>query len=164
MKSNMNLIYFFNYNPVTLSCNSSLNATLSKFRPQYTQEPEVKQFSFNHLIKEEKDQEKILRTPVTATRTGYEFHVGNNGEANQSKYPMELRARLTRQNLQYCMYNTLRYKVLYYWCLYNICTDVSKTLSNNRLSPLTQRFPHYATTPVNNPLTHIDTLHYYSTQ
>ena len=97
----MKLIYIFlNYNPVTLSCNSSLNATLSKFRPQYPQEPEVKQFSFNHLIKEEKDQKTILRTPVTATRTGYEFHVGNNGEANQSKYPMELRARLTRQNLQ----------------------------------------------------------------
>ena len=51
-----------------------------------------------------------MRTPVTATRTGDEFHVGNNGEANQSKYPMELRARLTRQNLQLCMYNTLRYK------------------------------------------------------
>ena len=41
-----------------------------------------------------------MRTPVTATRMGDEFHVGNNGEANQSKYPMELRARLTRQNLQ----------------------------------------------------------------
>ena len=81
-----------------LSCNSSLSATLSKFRPQYTQEPEVKQFSFNHLIKEEKDQKKIMRTPVTATRTGDEFYVGNNGEANQSKYPIELRARLTRQN------------------------------------------------------------------
>ena len=60
--------------------------------------------------KRRKGPEKILRTPVTATRTGYElFQVGNNGEANQSKYPMELRARLTRQNLQ-CMYNTLRYK------------------------------------------------------
>ena len=51
-----------------------------------------------------------MRTPVTATRTGYESHVGNNGEASQSKYPMVLRARLTRQNLQTCMYNTLRYK------------------------------------------------------
>ena len=50
--------------------------------------------------KRRKGPEKILRTPVTATRMGYEFHVGNNGEANQSKYPMELRARLTRQNLQ----------------------------------------------------------------
>ena len=53
-----------------------------------------------------------MRTPVTATRTGDEFHVGNNGEANQSKYPMELRARLTRQILQTCMYNTLRYKII----------------------------------------------------
>ena len=50
----------------------------------------------------------MLRTPVTATRIGDEFYVGNNGEANQSKYPMELRARMT--NLQTCMYNTLRYK------------------------------------------------------
>ena len=40
-----------------------------------------------------------MRTPVTATRTGDEFYVGNNGEANQSKYPIELRARLTRLNL-----------------------------------------------------------------
>ena len=70
----------------------------------------MKQFNCNHLIKEEKDKEKIMRTPVTATRTGDEFHVGNNGEANQSKYPMELRARLTRQNLPLCMYNKLRYK------------------------------------------------------
>ena len=54
--------------------------------------------------------EKIMRTPVTATRTGDEFYVGNNGEANQSKYPIEHRARLTRQNLQSCMYNTLGYK------------------------------------------------------
>ena len=61
-----------------------------------------------------------MRTPVTATRTGDEFYVGNNGEANQSKYPIELRARLTRQNLQSCMYNMLRYKVFYFWCLYNI--------------------------------------------
>ena len=60
---------------------------------------EVKQFNCNHLIKEEKDQEKIMRTPVTATRTGDEFYVGNNGEANQSKYPIELRTRLTRKNL-----------------------------------------------------------------
>ena len=111
MKSCMNLIFNkVKYNPVTLSCNSSLSATLSKFRPQYTQESEVEQFSCNHLIKEEKDQKQILRTPVTATRTGDEFYVGNNGEANQSKYPIELRARLTRQNLQSCMYNTLRYK------------------------------------------------------
>ena len=51
-----------------------------------------------------------MRTPVTATRTGDEFHVANNGDVNQSKYPMELRARLTCQNLQTCMYNTLRYK------------------------------------------------------
>ena len=50
-----------------------------------------------------------MRTPVTATRTGDEFYVGNNGEANQSKYPIELRARLTRQ-IYSCMYNTLRYK------------------------------------------------------
>ena len=156
MKSYMNLI-FFNYNPVTLSCNSSLNATLSKFRPQYTQEPEVRWFSFNHLIKEEKDQEKILRTPVTATRTGDEFYVGNNGEANQSKYPIELRARLTRQKFNHARYAT---KVLYYWCLYSICTDVSKTLSNNRPSPLTQRLPHSAITTMNNPLTHSDTLRY----
>ena len=91
---------------------------------------------------------------------GYEFHVGNNGEANQSKYPMELRARLTRQNsLNACI---IRYatKVLYYWCLYSICTDVSKTLSNNGPSPLTQRLPHSPTTTMNNPLTHSDTLHY----
>ena len=100
MKSCMNLIFNKEkYNPVYLSCNSSLGATLSKFSTQYTQEPEVKQFNCNHLIKEEKDQEKILRTPVTATRTGDEFYVGNNGEANQSKYPIELRARLTRQNV-----------------------------------------------------------------
>ena len=46
-----------------------------------------------------KGPEFFLRTPVTATRTGDEFYVGNNGEANQSKYPIELRARLTRQNL-----------------------------------------------------------------
>ena len=51
-------------------------------------------------------------------------------------------------------------KVLYYWCLYNICTDVSKTLSNNRLSPLTQQLPHSDITTMNNPLTHSDTLHY----
>ena len=51
---------------------------------QYTQEPEVKMFNYNHLIKEENDKEQIMRTPVTATRTGHEFHVGNNGEANQS--------------------------------------------------------------------------------
>ena len=57
----------------------------------------------NHLIKEENDQKKILRTLVTANRMGDEFHMANNGEANQSKYPMELRARLTRQNLQTCM-------------------------------------------------------------
>ena len=39
------------------------------------------------------------RAPLSGSppRTGYEFHVGNNGEANQSKYPMEL--PLTRQNL-----------------------------------------------------------------
>ena len=36
-----------------------------------------------------------MRTPVTATRTGDEFHVGNNGEANQSQYPME-HARIIR--------------------------------------------------------------------
>ena len=47
-----------------------------------------------------------MRTPVTATRTGDEFYVGNNGEANHSKYPIELRARLTPQNLQSCMYNS----------------------------------------------------------
>ena len=111
MKSCMNLIFIqINYNPITVTCNSSLSTTLSKFRPQYTQEPEVKQFSFNHLIKEEKDQSKIMRTPVTATRARDEVYVGNNGEANQSKYPIELRARLTRQNLQSCMYNMLRYK------------------------------------------------------
>ena len=57
---------------------------------------------------------------------GYEFHVGNNGEANQSKYPMELRARLTRQNLHNACIIRYATKVLYYWCLYNICTDVSK--------------------------------------
>ena len=51
-----------------------------------------------------------MRTTITATRTGDEFYVGNNGLENQSKYPIELRARLTRQNLQACMYNTLRYK------------------------------------------------------
>ena len=28
-----------------------------------------------------------MRTPVTATRTGDEFYVGNNGEANQSNTP-----------------------------------------------------------------------------
>ena len=147
----MNLIFNKNddkIHPVSLSCNSSLSATLSKFRPQYTQEPEVKQFSFNHLIKEENYQKKIMRTPVTATRTGDEFYVRNNGDANQSKYPIELRARLNRQNS--CMYNTLRYKVLYYWCMYNICTVVSKTLSNNRPSPLTQRLPHSAITTINN--------------
>ena len=91
---------------------------------------------------------KNMRTPVTATRTGDEFYVRNNGDANQSKYPIELRARLNRQNS--CMYNTLRYKVLYYWCMYNICTVVSKTLSNNRPSPLTQRLPHSAITTINN--------------
>ena len=47
-----------------------------------------------------------MRAPVTSTRTGDEFYVGNNGEANQSKYPIELRARLTI----IFMYNTLRYK------------------------------------------------------
>ena len=36
-----------------------------------------------------------MHTPVTATRMGDKFHVANNGEANQSKYPMELQARLT---------------------------------------------------------------------
>ena len=83
-----------------LSRNSSLGETLSIFSTQYPQESEVKQFNCYHLIKEEKGQKKFMRTAVTATRTGYEFHVGNNGKANQSKYPMELRARLTRQNLQ----------------------------------------------------------------
>ena len=49
-----------------------------------------------------KDFSSPLKTdpPVTSTRTGDEFYAGNNGEANQSKYPMELRARLTRQNSQ----------------------------------------------------------------
>ena len=53
---------------------------------------------------------KILRTPVTATRMVDEFHVGNNGEVNKSKYPIELLARLTRQNSQTGMYTTLSYK------------------------------------------------------
>ena len=125
MKSCMSLIFNkVNYNPVALSCNSSLSATLSKFRPQYTQEPEVKQFSFNHLIKEEKDQKKILRTPVTATRTGDEFYVGNNGEANQSKYPIELRARLTRQNyIHACI---IRYVTKYYTI--SVCTIYVQSL------------------------------------
>ena len=73
-----------------------------------------------------------MRTPVTATRTGDEFYVRNNVDANQSKYPIELRARLNRQNS--CMYNTLRYKVLYYWCMYNICTVVSKTLKQRTIT------------------------------
>ena len=121
----MNLIFNkVNYNPVALSCNSSLSATLSKFRPQYTQEPEVKKFSFNHLIKEEKDQKKIMRTPVTATRTGDEFYVGNNGEANQSKYPIELRARLTRQNyIHACI---IRYVTKYYTI--GVCTIYVQSL------------------------------------
>ena len=57
-----------------------------------------------------------MRSPVTATRTGDEFHVGNNGGANQSKYPMELRACLTRQKfikhlryLPYLPYPTLQF-------------------------------------------------------
>ena len=89
-------------------------ATLPKFSTHHTHEPEVKQFNCNHLIKEEKDQEKIMRTPVTATSTGYEFHVGNNGEANQSKYPMELRARLTRsKNYKHACIIRYATKVLY---------------------------------------------------
>ena len=66
-----------------------------------------------------------MRTPVTATRTGDEFHVGNNGEANQSKYHMELRTRLTRQNLQTCMYNTLRF-IKYYTI--GVCRRYVQTL------------------------------------
>ena len=81
-------------------------------------------------------------TPVTETRTGEEFYVGNNGEANQSKYPIELRARLTRQNVQSACIIRYATKLLYYWCLYNICTVVHTTLCNNRPLPLTQRLSH----------------------
>ena len=56
-----------------------------------------------------------------------------------------------------CSYVFTHVKVLYYWCLYNRCTDVSKPLSNNRPSPLTHRLPHSANTTVNNSLTHTDT-------
>ena len=59
-----------------------------------------------------------MRTPVTATRTGDEFHVGNNDEAKQSKYPMELLARLTRQNFKHVCIIHYATKVLCYWCLY----------------------------------------------
>ena len=125
MKSYMNLIFNkVNYNPVTLSCNSSLNATLSKFRPQYTQEPEVKNVQLQSFDKRRKGPEKILRTPVTATRTGDEFYVENNGEANQSKYPIELRARLTRQNyIHACI---IRYVTKYYTI--GVCTIYVQSL------------------------------------
>ena len=63
-------------------------------------------------------------TPVTATRTGYEFHVGNNGEANQSKYPMELRARLIRLNL--IMH--VEYATLQKYYTIGVCTVYVQTL------------------------------------
>ena len=92
-------------------------------------------------------RKKILLTPVTATWTGDEFYVRNNGDANQSKYPTELRARLNRQNS--CMYNTLLTK---YYTI-GVCTAYEQSLvkhSNNGPSPLTQWLPHSAITTINN--------------
>ena len=49
--------------------------------------------------------------------------------------------------LQSCMYNTLRYKVFYYWCLYNICTVVSTTLQQQAITSdttvITLRYHNY---------------------
>ena len=63
-------------------------------------------------------------TPVTATRTGDEFYAGNNGEANQSKYPIELWARLTRQNyIHACI---IRHVTKYYTI--GVCTIYVQSL------------------------------------
>ena len=58
------------------------------------------------------------------------------------------------------MYNTLSYNSIMqiHWCLYSICTDVSKALYNIMLLPLTHRLTHSAITTMNNSLTHIVTL------
>ena len=116
-------------------------------RPQYTHAPDVKGFTCNNLINEEKEQKKLcvpqyqrlgretsFMREIMVRQTSQIPH-GTSGPTDSSKFT----------NMHTYIYATIQ---KYY---------VSKTLSNNRPSLLTQRLPHSAITTINNPLTRSDT-------